>query len=340
MRPPSIRRRLMIWVLSALSVGALVLVLTAYWLTLGEIDEVLDDSLRQTGLLLADRDLAGVLPAQPVARLVPSADTESQLVAIARTPDGMLLFTSAPELSLRFDATPELSSQRVNEAQWRVFTVVHADRITQVAQPISVRQGVAAESASQLLLPLFVLITLIGAMLLVALRRGMDPLRLTSEALARRSASSLTPLEVQGVPMELLPLMRTLNDLLHRLSQAFEAQRHFVADAAHELRSPLTALQLQIQVLERSRGPAERAEATTELLAGVARARRLVEQLLYLSRASAGDNAGVPLVREPVTLRDVAQAVVARWSLEAEHRHIDLGVDAESESSVDVSRAQ
>ena len=105
-------------------------------------------------------------------------------------------------------------------------------------------------------------------------------------------------------------------------------------------RSPLTALQLQIQVLERSRGPAERAEATTELLAGVARARRLVEQLLYLSRASAGDNAGVPLVREPVTLRDVAQAVVARWSLEAEHRHIDLGVDAESESSVDGDAAQ
>ena len=338
MRQPSIRRRLMIWVLGALCLGAAILVFAAYLMTLGEIDEVLDGSLLQTALLLADRDLARALPAEPAASSVPSADAESMLVAIARRPDGSLLFSSQPEVALRFDATPGASVQRANDATWHVFTVVQADRIIQVAQPASVRREVAAESASQLLVPLFMLVVMIGALLVIALRRGMQPLRATSDALAQRSASSLTPLELHAVPLELLPLVRALNDLLHRLAAAFEAQRNFVANAAHELRSPVTALQLQVQVLERSRDPAERAEATTELSAGIGRARRLIEQLLHLSRAAADDSAGV--ARETLRLGDLARSVVVRWSIEAERRQIDLGADVEHEASVDGDAAQ
>jgi two-component system OmpR family sensor kinase len=330
----------MIWVLGALCLGASLLVLAAYQITLGEINEVFDDSLRQTALLLADRDLAGGLPVEPRASSLSPADTESKLVAIARAPGGSLLFSSQPELPLSFTATPGASVQRADDLMWHVFTVVQSDRIVQVAQPTSVRREAAAESASQLLPPLFILVMLIGALLVIALQRGIQPLQTTIDELAQRSARSLIALDARRVPAEVLPLVRALNDLLHRLSTAFEAQRNFIADAAHELRSPVTALQLQVQVLERSRSCAERTAAMAELSAGVGRAKRLIEQLLHLSRATADDGAGLPLVRQTVRLGDLVRSVVVRWSGEAEGRQIDLGAVADTDAVVEGDPAQ
>ena len=340
MSAPSIRRQLMLWMLGALCIGAPVLALAGYWLTLREIDEVLNDSLKQTALLLADRDLRGAISLGTNAAPLASADTESQLVAIARRTDGSLLFTSAPRMQLGFDAIPGTSVQRANGAQWHVFTVVEADRIVQVAQPTAVRRESAAESASQLLVPLVALIASIGGLLVIALRRGMRPLAVANEALARRGELSLEPLELSGVPVEVLPVVQTLNDLLQRLAAAFAAQRNFVADAAHELRSPITALQLQVQVLERSRDPAERALATLELSAGIGRARRLIEQLLQLSRASADDNGAELPAREPVRLAELVRAVVVQRAAEAERRGIDLGADAGVDPVVQGDAAQ
>jgi len=324
----------MIWVLGALAVGAPVLVVAVYLLSLGEINEALDDSLRQTALLLADRDLAGAFPTQVAASAVPYGDTESMLVAVARRPDGSLLFSSQPHLTLQFAALPGASVQAANGSQWHVFTVVQSDRIVQAAQPIAARRELAAEVASQLLLPLFVLIGMIGALLVFALRRGLRPLGVVNQSLGQRSETSLTPIDLHGVPLEVLPLVRTLNDLLRRLDAAFEAQRNFVADAAHELRSPVTALQLQVQLLERSTTAAEHAAATAELSAGIARARRLIEQLLSLSRAVGDGDGGGAAARESVRLGDLARAVVARWSPEAERRGIDLGAAIEVETTV------
>jgi len=340
MRPSSILRRQMIWVLGLLGLGSLVLVLAVYLVTLLEINEVLDDSLRQTALLLADRDLAHALPFEPAPSSTSSSDSESKLVAIARRPDGSLLFTSQPELSLRFDAVPGASMQPANGAAWHVYTVVQSDRIVQVAQPTAVRRDSAAESASQLLLPLFIIVATLAGLLVVALRQGMQPLRETSAALAKRNANSLTPLDVSEVPLELLPLVQTLNDLLHRLSAAFEAQRDFIADAAHELRSPVTALQLQVQLLERTQDPTERAAAMAELAAGIARTRRLIEQLLHLSRAAADDGASAAFACEPVPLGDLARSAVVRRSIDAERRQIDLGAEVESEVSVEGDAGQ
>jgi len=340
MKPPSIRRQLMRWVIGALSLGAGVLVLVAYLMTLDEIDEVLDDSLRQSALLLADRDLAGALPTQPSASSVPYGDTESMLVAIARRPDGSLLFSSQPETLLSFLATPGASVQSASGRTWHVYTVVQHDRTVQVAQPTTARREVAAESASQLLVPLLVLIALIGALLVFALRRGLKPLADLNVALGLRSETSLAPLELQHIPVEALPLVHTLNDLLRRLEAAFEAQRHFVADAAHELRSPVTALQLQVQLLEGSTDAAQQAAATAELSAGIARTRHLIEQLLQLSRAAAERDGPGPLPHERIDLGDLARAVVVRWSAQATQRRIDLGADVKVDASVAGSALQ
>ncbi len=279
----------MVWVLGALCGGAVVLSVAAYRLTLHEVDELLDDNLRQTARLLADRDAAEPLSAPPPGVAGPTADVESKLVAITRRRDGTLFSTSAPQLGLRFEAVEGPTRQFVHDEDWDVYTVTRPDRVVQVAQPISVRRELAGESAAKLLLPLLTLVAMIGGMLVFALRRGLRPLAATTEAIAARSANLLAPLEMQDVPSELVPMVATINDLLERLAAAFEAQRHFVVDAAHELRSPITALQLQVQLLERSVSAAERGEAIEELAAGIGRARRLIEQLLALSRSSADE---------------------------------------------------
>jgi two-component system OmpR family sensor kinase len=334
MKTPSLRRHLMVWVLGALSVGAPILVVAAYLMSLGEINEALDDSLRQTALLLADRDLAGTFPVQTATSAVPYGDTESMLVAVARRPDGSLLFSSQPDVPLNFATGPGATVQMANGVRWHVFTVVQPDRIVQAAQPSAARREVAAEAASRLLVPLFLLIAMIGALLVFALRRGLRPLGVVNEALGQRSETSLMAIALDGVPLEVVPLVRTLNDLLQRLETAFAAQRNFVADAAHELRSPVTALQLQVQLLERSTDPAEQALAVAELSAGIARARRLIDQLLSLSRAGAADDMPGSRPLECVQLGELARAAVTSWSLDAERRQIDLGADVEAEASV------
>jgi signal transduction histidine kinase len=262
------------------------------------------------------------------------------LVAIARHLDGTLLFSSQPEVLLRFAAKPGLSVQQQNGTDWDVFTVIQRDRVVQVAQPVKVRREAAAESASQLLMPLTLLVLLIGGLLVAALRRGLRPLGLVNSALRQRNASSLEPLNPHGVPREVLPLVLTLNELFQRLAAAFEAQRSFVANAAHELRSPVTALQLQVQVLERSVNPAEKIEAMAELSAGSARMRRLIEQLLRLSSSSPDTATGLIAVAERVSLAEVVREVVVRQSVEAERRCIDLGAQVGSELTVSGNAAQ
>lgn len=327
MMQPSIQRHLLSWVLGTLCLGGPLIVLAGYLITRAEIEEVLDDSLRQTALLLADRDLAPG-PAAASERAPDAADdAESGLLTVARRPDGRLLFSSRPELAIAFEALPGASVQQVNGSRWHVFTVVQSNRVIQVAQPEAVRNDAAVETASQMIAPLAALFLLITALMLVALRRGLRPLRIATGDLAQRSARSLEPLDLRAVPRELLPLVQALNDLLARLAAAFAQQRDFVGDAAHELRTPVTALQLQLQLLERCADPAERAQLMQELAAGIARTARLIRQLLNLSRAAADEDAGLAFERTRLDLGALARSEVGRWSGDAQRRRIDLGAE-------------
>jgi two-component system OmpR family sensor kinase/two-component system sensor histidine kinase QseC len=118
---------------------------------------------------------------------------------------------------------------------------------------------------------------------------SLAPLRRVANEVKGLQAQALAPLGTQGLPSEIEPLVGSLNALLARLRGAFEKQQAFVADAAHELRSPLTALKLQLEVLRRANEPDARREATERLAAGIERARHLVEQLLTLARSEPRD---------------------------------------------------
>jgi two-component system OmpR family sensor kinase len=113
---------------------------------------------------------------------------------------------------------------------------------------------------------------------------ALAPLNRIGQDLANRSAESIEPVSDQGVPQEVSLLVTELNSLFVRMAQAIQSQQRFVADAAHELRSPMTALRLQVQTLARSKDDIALAQGVTRLLGGVDRASRLVEQLLVLAR--------------------------------------------------------
>jgi signal transduction histidine kinase len=155
--------------------------------------------------------------------------------------------------------------------------------------------------------------------------RGLLPLRYVTAEVQRRDVRSLRPLGSDNLPREIEPLVGELNRLLARLQDAFAAQRAFISDAAHELRSPLTALRLQLQLLDRAPDEAARLEARGRLGAAVERAIHLVEQLLTLART---DPQETTAELEAVDLSAAAAQGITDTHDLAVARHIELGLDA------------
>jgi two-component system OmpR family sensor kinase/two-component system sensor histidine kinase QseC len=164
----------------------------------------------------------------------------------------------------------------------------------------------------------------------------MRPLQRVAADVRQRDEQSLQPLPAAGLPDEVAPLVAALNALLQRLGQSLETQRAFVADAAHELRSPLTALKLQLQLLKRAGSDAERAAAAEALAAGIDRAARLVEQLLTLARTEPGA-AATPL--QPLDLSELAREAVADTVPLALARGTQFELQADAPVPIDGDRA-
>jgi two-component system OmpR family sensor kinase len=146
-----------------------------------------------------------------------------------------------------------------------------------------------------------------------------------------RTPSGLEPLPVTDTPEEVVPLVQSLNDLLRRLDEALAAQKAFVADAAHELRTPIAALQLQVQMLERAASDAERHAAIGDLQAGVRRGAHLVNQLLTLARQ---DPDLTDRSKSPMSLGELARSTVAEHVVAAEERQIDLGMTQADDAAI------
>ncbi|MEO7854108.1 MAG: ATP-binding protein [Rubrivivax sp.] len=178
---------------------------------------------------------------------------------------------------------------------------------------------------------------IVGGLLVYGLRRGLQPLDSSAKDIAARSAAALHPIDSGNVPREIAPLVTSINGLIGRLGTALASQRHFLADAAHELRTPITAQRLQLQLLRRTTDEASREEAMAELEAGIARSQRLIEQLLQVARS---DPDGEVTRKEPVELQALVRAVVANLSLKADHCGVDLGAAATAAVVIPADRDQ
>jgi two-component system OmpR family sensor kinase len=311
----SVRRKLLVALLVAVAAVMLVGVLATYEVARQQLDDVFDYHLRQIALSLSDRALA-----QAAARRAgPELDFSIQVWG----EDGVRLYLSRPEAPL--PEVRELGYSTVDGpgGRWRVYATALGGQVIQVGQPEKVRGDLAFQAASRTLVPLAILLPLLALLVWRIVGRGLAPLDRLASAAAARTPAALEPFDVAGVPVEALPLVGSLNDLLERLRTAMAAQRAFVADAAHELRTPLAALKLQLQLAERAPEGSARAAALAELGGGLERGTHLVQQLLTLARLDPGVAPAPPSA--PVGLAELVRQAVADHVTVAEAKRIDLG---------------
>jgi len=205
------------------------------------------------------------------------------------------------------------------------------DIVVEVAELLDHRDTAAKEVLLSVSIPLIVLLAIGGLILSLVLKEELQPLQTLADTLNKQSARSVTPLPAESaerVPAELQPLINAMNALLARLRDALEAQRTFIADAAHQLRTPLTALKLHADRAVDAKTLDEARPALLELQSGANRAVRLSNQLLTLARAEPGmtlDQLGPPMQVDLVAL---AFDTGAEWVPRALARGLDLGFEA------------
>lgn len=192
-----------------------------------------------------------------------------------------------------------------------------------VAQRTSVRDEIASDMAFRTVLPIAALIPCLLLVTAIVVARSLLPMVRLASDLDGRRADDMTPLPAAQMPSELHPFVASINGLLQRVRLLMDQQRRFVADAAHELRTPITALSLQAENLDSVDLPSGARDRVTALRQGIGRTKHLLEQLLALARqeAASPEGATIPVV----ALDDVAKDVVADVLPGAACRGIDLG---------------
>lgn len=299
-----------------------------------EAHELQDDMLRQVAALFDHQHL-------PLAHLgddgrAKDSDEESRVV-VQYLDDGSKAAATgnlgAP-LPLPATLSDGLHTLDVSGEPFRVLvkTTSNNERIA-VAQETGVRDEIARASALRTLMPLLILVPILLLIVADLVRKLFLPIGSLSAEIDRRSEQELHPIEESHLPAEVRPFVVAINRLLVRVEQSMETQRRFVADAAHELRSPLTALSLQAERLAQADMSDLANERLDTLRRGIERGRNLLDQLLSLAKAQTISTAP----EAPVSVQHVYRRVLEGILPLAEAKHVDIGVDGEQDATLWVS---
>jgi two-component system sensor histidine kinase TctE len=197
--------------------------------------------------------------------------------------------------------------------------------LVQVAETLDKRAQLANEIIKGVILPQFIILPIVLALVWFALARGLSPLAQLQERIRARRPDDLSPIDPRQVPEEISPLVGSLNDMLDRLSQTIQMQKRFIADAAHQMKTPLAGMRMQSELALRQLDPDEIHRSLEQLAKSSESATRLVNQLLALARAENQPQAGTAF--EALDLTDVARATVQDWVPASFAHKIDLGFE-------------
>lgn len=269
------------------------------------------------------------------ARMPVPADASHPLPHVViqtwRPGDGTLPgHTSDPTVLLPRAVQGFSSVHGANGNLWDVFALQAGDAWVQIAEQRAVRTDNAWRVAMWAAVPVLLLLPVLVWMVRASVRMSLRPLGLIGERVALADLNHLEPVDIHGAPEELHPFLGSINRMMARLSTLIQAERTFIADAAHELRSPITALQLQADNL-RHAPPAAFNDRLDDLQRGIRRTATLVTQLLGLARAEIGANLPPTAVSLPQLVTDVVTDLLPL----AIDRGVDLGVEQLDDASVD-----
>ena len=335
--PSSIRQQLLVTLLSVVALGWVLTAVTAYYDARHEVEELFDAELAQSARVLLAMSSHELIEERAYrgsnqAVVIPFADSldgsmgyERKLAFQAWVGDQLAQRSAnAPRQPLS-DRRSGYSEHVIGGEGWRVFSLSAADSDlrVQVAQSLAIRDELVGGITLRLLIPLLVSLPLLAIVIWVGVDRALRPLSRLARDVASREPDNLAALPPERAPEEILPLVRALNQLFARLQQAFDNERRFTADAAHELRTPLAALKIQAQVAQAATDDEGRRRALGQLLQGVDRATHLVQQLLTLARV---DPDTAFRDARPVDLCAIATETLAELAADARARDVELAL--------------
>lgn len=321
----SVQVRLSVALSLAILIVAVLAGIFAFVSALDEAHEMQDETLRHVAVLFDRQQMTLHYPA---AEKITGDDEESRVIvqyladsskAVGNNDDSVLPLPFPTTLA------DGLSTLSIAGEDFRalVRTTARGERIV-VAQETGVRDKEARESALRSLLPFLILFPVLLLVVSDLVRKLFRPIAILSGEIDRRDKQALHPINEQHLPTEIRPFVVAINRLLARVAQSMETQRRFIADAAHELRSPLTALSLQAERLKATPMPTQAVERLLPLSRGIERSRKLIDQLLAM--AAAQSNAERP--QAMVSVHEIYRRVLEDLLPLAERKNIDIGVES------------
>lgn len=321
----TIRQQLLVQLLAGALLCTMLAGVGIYGKVLEESNELFDYQLRQ---------VAGSVPVDLPSGQEERArgDPEEDVTVQVWKNSGELTYRSSRSVLLPAAARTGYGTVSRGPDEWRVYVLERRGYRVQVAQNEADRRHLAVRLAARSLAPFLAFLPVLAILIYIVVGRSLRPLQRLAQAVSTRSERSLEPLALGEQSPELAPVVAALNGLLGQLDAALKQQRAFVADAAHELRSPLTALSLQLQLAERAPDNEQRRMAFAKLRERLDRSTHLVRQLLTAARH---ESAAHSSLSETTDLVAIAQDCVADRFMVADAKGVDLGVSG-SEASVAV----
>ena len=315
----------------AILVVAIVAGVFSFLSAFDEAHELQDDVLRQVAQLMDRQRLS---PAQPTAdTLFKDADEESRVIVqrLGEASPSAAGVDAGGTLPLSSTLSDGLHTLEVSGETFRVLvkTTVAGERIA-VAQESGFRNEIARDGALRTVMPFLILVPVLLLIVADLVRKMFRPIAALSKEIDQRAEQELHPVEDRHLPVEVRPFAVAINRLLARVGQSMESQRRFVADAAHELRSPLTAMSLQAERLADAEMSSLARERLAVLRQGIERGRSLLDQLLTLAKAQSATD----LPRSPVSVQGIYRRVLEDLMPLAEAKHIDIGVEGTQDAEV------
>jgi two-component system OmpR family sensor kinase len=324
----SVQLRLSVALSLAILIVALVAGIFAYVSAFDEAHEMQDDTLRQMAGLFDRQHMTLKYP-----ETVAEEDDESRIILQYLADGRKATGKGDAGTPLPFPTTlPDgLSTVPIAGEAFRVLvkTTAQGERIA-VAQETGARDKDARASALRSVLPFLILLPVLLLVVGDLVRKLFRPIAILSSEIDRREEQELHPIDEHHLPVEIRPFVVAINRLLNRVAQSMEIQRRFVADAAHELRSPLTALSLQAERLAAAEMSLPARERLLQLRRGIERGRNLIDQLLTLAKAQSASPPGASSVSVHQVLRRVLEDLLPL----AELKHLDIGVETGEDMQV------
>lgn len=333
MKTTSLKSRLLVLLLSLITGGWILIIFNVHQETEHEISELFDANLAQSANVIYQLLAHEIIehhhlknlsePTKPI--IYYKVHYDRKVAFLIHDLNGNLIAKSNHAPLFPIPQTTQSTSYQdiqIEQHHWRVFTLKAPYSILQTAERKDIRGELITEIIWQMLWILLWGLPFLAILIYVSIRHGLKPLQRVANDIAKRTPEQLQHINNKDIPLEIKSLVDILNNLFQRLSQTFENERRFTADAAHELRTPLAGLKIQAQLALQSQNHELRSQALHNILMGVDHAHHLVAQLLTLARIDSNQT----LEMKTVDLKEIAEKIIKMLIYQAMDKQQDLGL--------------